>query len=183
MPSIKPVPVIVNTKGFNYDLSEQAQIATNYAALSEAIATNPGRFAVWAVLEANARKVYDALVSKLEILEATLFEQYRMPMDDGKYPPVDAVKARVTANPERVILVDEVNEAKSNLELLTVGRRTIEQRKDSLLAIASNYRAEINGRIQVNLSPQQRAELDDRARGSRGPVPPRRTPTPGPTAA
>lgn len=169
---VKSVPVKINTQGFNYDLSEQAQIATNYDALSEAIATNPGRFAVWAVLEAEARKLHDQLVGKLEVLDAELFERFRVPGADLRIPPIAAIDASIKTDPDRQALAVEVIEAKANLELLGVGRKTIEQRKDSLLALASNWRAEMNGRIQV--SDKQARELAERARGSRGPVPPRR---------
>ena len=172
MPTIKTVPVTVDTKGFTFDLSPQAEIATNYAALDDAISRNPGLYAVWAVLEAQARKVYDALVTKLEVLEAELFEKYRLQIST----PVDAIKACVKSDPGRVNLVEDVNEAKSNLELLMVGRRTIEQKKDSLLAIASNFRAEMQSGIRVNRNDQMSRdarEYADRSRVSR-PVPPRR---------
>lgn len=171
MPTIKPVPVTVNEKGFDYDLSKQAIIATNYDALNEAIATNPGRYAVWGVLEAQARKVFDALESKLEILEAVLFESYRASLGG----PVDAIKACVKKDPERVALQEDVLEAKANLELLLVGRKTIgEQKKDSLLALASNARAEMQNRIGNigYVSERQKRDLEERARGSRGTVPP-----------
>ena len=172
MPSIKPVPVTVNTQGFNYDLSADAEIATNYDALSEGIATCPGRYAVWGNLEAQARKVYDALESKMEILDAELFEEYRASIGS----PVDAIKANVKKDARRVTLSIEVLEAKSNLELLLVGRRTMEQKKDCLLALASNMRAEMQSRTgnMGYISEKQQRELQDRVRGSRGPGSPRR---------
>jgi len=171
---IKPVPVTVNTKGFDYDLSKQAEIATNYDALNEALATNPGRYAVWGVLEASARKVHEALESKLDILEAELFEEYRASIGS----PVDAIKANVKKDPRRVKLQEDVLEAKANVELLLVGRKTIgEQKKDSLLALASNIRAEMQSRIGNigYVSERQKRDLEERARGSRGPASPRRS--------
>lgn len=164
---IKQVPVTVKTQGFNFDLSAQAEISTNYAALSDAIANNPGLFAVWAVLEAEARRQHDDLEAKLEILEAELFEQYRASVGS----PVDAIKACVKKDPKRIVLLEDVSQAKLNLELLGAGRKTIEHRKDSLLAIGSNYRAEMNSRLQVNsVSDRQAREIADRARAqqSRG---------------
>jgi len=172
LPVIKTVPVTVDMKGFTFDLSPQAEIATNYAALDDAIARNPGLYARWAVLEAQARKVYDALVTKMEVLEAVLFEKYRAAIQT----PVDAIKACVKSDTERVELATEINEAKSNLELLMVGRKTIEQKKDSLLAIASNFRAEMQSGIRVNRNDsmtREAREYAERGRVSR-PVPPRR---------
>lgn len=171
MPDIKPVNVTVNTKGFEFDLSAQAEVATNYDALNEGISKQAGLYAVWAVTEANARKVHEALESKLEILEAELFEQYRASIGS----PVDAIKACVKKDPRRVKLVEDVLEAKSNVELLLAGRKTIgEQKKDTLLALASNIRAEMQNRLGNigYVSERQKRDLEERARGSRGTVPP-----------
>lgn len=164
-------PVIVRTEGFDWNLSNQAVVDTNYAALNEAISKNPGLYAVWGTLEARARRAYDDLVTRLEVLEAELFEQYRASIGS----PVDAIKASVKKDPARVAAALAVNEAKETLELLTIGKKTIgEQKKDSMLALASNYRAEMGSRISI--SEKQAQELAARARGSRGTV------TPGTTA-
>jgi hypothetical protein len=170
MVPVKPVPMIINTKGFNFDLSAQAEIETNYSALSEALAKNPGLYAVWAVLEANARREYDDLATRLEIIEAELFEEYRLSIGS----PVDAIKANMKKDPRRVEVVNELNQAKANLELLLAGKRTIEARKDSLLAIASNYRAEMQSLSQnrINTISDRARDMADRARVSRGTVPP-----------
>jgi len=165
--------ITVDIEGFNWNLSVQANISENYAALNEAIAKNPGLYAVWGVLEARARREYDDLTTRLEVLEAELFEEYRASIGS----PVDAIKARRDSDPRRVKLAMEVNAAKEALELLMVGKKTIgEQKKDSMLALASNARAEMQGRISVNtLSERQRRDLEERARGGRGTTPPGRT--------
>ena len=159
--------ITVKTEGFDFNLSTQAIVDLNYEALNEDIAKNPGRYAVWGVLEARARREHDDLTTRLEVLEAELFEQYRASIGS----PVDAIKASVKKDERRVALALEVNAAKEALELLMVGKRTIgEQKKDSLLAIASNYRAEMQGNIRI--SDRQARELADRARGSRGTITP-----------
>jgi hypothetical protein len=164
-------PVTVRTEGFDFNLSNQAEIDSNYSALNDAISKNPGLYAVWGVLEARARRVYDDLVTRLEVLEAELFEQYRASIGS----PVDAIKACMKKDERRVTASLAVNEAKETLELLTVGKKTIgEQKKDSMLALASNFRAEMGSRISI--SEKQAQELAARARGSRG------TNTPGTTA-
>jgi hypothetical protein len=167
---VKPIPVTVNTKGFNFDLSAQAEIETNYSALSDALAKNPGLYAVWAVQEANARREYDDLSARLEIVEAELFEEYRLAIGS----PVDAIKANVKKDPRRVEILGDLSQAKANLELLLAGKRTIEARKDSLLAIASNYRAEMQSLNQnrINTLSDKARDMADRARVSRGTVPP-----------
>jgi len=170
MSTIKSVPVKVNTVGFNYDLSADAEIATNYDALNQAIATQPGRYAVWGNAEAQARKVLDALDSKLEILEAVLFEEYRASLGG----PVDAIKACVKKDPRRIETQENVLEAKANVELLLSARRTMEQKKDCVLGLASNMRAEMQSRTGNigYVSERQKRDLEERARGSRGTVPP-----------
>lgn len=167
---VKPIPVTVNTKGFTYNLSAQAEIETNYSALSEALAKNPGLYAVWAVLEANARVVQDDLKVRLEIIEAELFEEYRASIGS----PIPAIEASVKKDPRRTEILFELNKAKANVDLLMVGKRTIEYRKDSLLAIASNYRAEMQSLSQnrINTLSDKARDMADRARVSRGTIPP-----------
>lgn len=159
--------ITVRTEGFDPNLSNQAEISLNYAALNEAISKNAGLFAVWGILEASARREYDDLVTRLEVLEAELFEQYRASIGS----PVDAIKACVKKDERRVKLALEINAAKERAETMTVGRKTIgEQKKDTLLAIASNYRAEMQSRLTI--SDKQAQEIAARARGSRGTTPP-----------
>ena len=163
--------ITVRTEGFDFNLSNQAAIDLNYAALNEAISKNAGLYAVWGVLEVRARREYDDLVTRLEVLEAELFEQHRASIGS----PVDAIKACVKKDERRVALALEVNEAKEALEMLTVGKKTVgEQKKDTLLAVASNYRAEMQSRLTI--SDKQAQDIAARARGSRG------TPPPGSTA-
>ena len=69
---------------------------------------------------------------------------------------VAVVAAKVVADARHKVKQKEiqaaeaaVREAKADLELLIAGRKTMEQRRDSLLALASNWRQEQQSRIQL----------------------------------
>lgn len=160
------VLVEIGGETFDEDLKLQAMIEPNIDALNEALSKNPGLFAKWAMLEAKARVQYDAgigslnaLDAEIKDLEARLFGKYQEFLSTpsgGRGPTIDAVKSRVADDPELVTLYAKrkqlaigVIEAKASLELLIVGRRTIEQKRDSLLALASNWRQEMERGLAV----------------------------------
>lgn len=158
---VRPLQVSVRVNAdptrFSADLSSEAQIATNYEALNEGIATNPGKFAIWAVMEANARKVHDALVGKLNDEKIKMSElESALTLEFAGTGTIPVVAAKVAIDPRRVakqkelqVVEAEIREAKSDLELLAAGRKTMEQKRDSLLALASNWRQEMQNRIQL----------------------------------
>lgn len=164
--NLMQVTVQVGDRRFDEDLAAQALIAPNVEALNEALATNPSRYAEWAMLEALARAEHDALVGNVSRLESDIKElearTYLRILDEaaaegGKGPTVDAVKARVIIDPARLALVRRRQElevaqleAKGNLDKITVGRKTMEEKRESLLELARNWRQEMQGKLTVN---------------------------------
>ena len=160
------VNVQIGPRRFDEDLAVQASIAPDIDGLNKALAENPSRYAEWAMLEAIARSRWEEiqgyisnLDSDIKELEARLFLDGRDTVEPGSKPPtVDVLKAMIVLNPERLALSERRKElerdalaAKDAMERLIVGRKTIEQRRDSLLALASNWRQEMNTRLQINL--------------------------------
>lgn len=142
---------------YEEDLEPQAFINPDLDGLNRALAEHPGRFAWWAMLETYARASYEGLSTQLETLDATLFSRYQRQLLEGavdgkKGPTLDSIRSLVTLDRERQALVERTARAKQDFEQVTVGRRTMEQRKDALLAIASNLRAEMDARLAVGKS-------------------------------
>lgn len=162
------VDVLVGERKYAEDLAVQAGIAPNMEAINEALSTNPGRFAEWAMLEALARERFDGLTGAIELLdsdikevEATIYLEMIEPPETAipgwKAPTVDAVKALVTVAPRRRELVTRrrgLSEArlaaKADLEKVAVGRKTIEEKKDSLIAMSANWRQEMQTQLTVS---------------------------------
>ena len=135
---------------FEEDLISPPGVESNYEALNAALNTSSGRFAVWALLEAAARRQHDDAQAEASVMEARLYEKYWGELDNiapsarGKL-----VQARVTQDAEMRTAQERVRDAKEQLEMVTAGRKTIEKRGDTLITIAHNWRAEMGARLQV----------------------------------
>jgi hypothetical protein len=167
--SLMSVAVQIGDRRFEEDLAEQALIKPDIDSLNEALATNPGRFGEWAMLEALARTEHDGVLGQVAVvetdvkdLEAELYLKATTPPDPlpagWKSPTVDGAKAMVNTDPARRVLVKKkqaLEEAgrtsKGNLEVLIAGRKTIEAKKESLLALASNWRQEMQTKLAVGM--------------------------------
>jgi len=143
---------------YEEDLEPQAFINPDLDGLNKALAEHPGRFAWWAMLETYARATFEELSTQLETLDATLFNRYQrqlaeeVPEGSKKGPTLDSIKALVTLDKDRKTLVDRIAQTKQDFEQVTVGRQTMQQRKDSLIAIASNLRAEMDTWLAIGKS-------------------------------
>jgi hypothetical protein len=160
------VIVQVGPRRFDEDLAEQAVVRPNIEALNDALSRHASRFAEWAMLEALARTEVDAIKSQISRLdtdvkeiEARLYQEVILATPRGEKPPtVDAIKAMVLVNSARLELVarerkleDALLVADDNLRKLAVGRKTMEEKKDSLLELSRNWRQEMAGKLQVNM--------------------------------
>jgi hypothetical protein len=151
---------------FDEDLATQAMITPNIDALNDALSMNPGRYGEWAMLEELARAQYDDLLGNLGSLDSDIKDLeakvYLEVLEDpkttgGKALTVDGIKATVQVDPRRLALVERrkdldaaTRDAKSAMNKLGVGKKTMEQKRDSLLALASNWRQEMQHRLTVS---------------------------------
>jgi hypothetical protein len=159
--------VVVEVAGRTYDedLASQAFIAPNIDALNDALATNPSRYAEWAMLEALAKREVADIDGKVAVLDSDVKEREAQVYLDminnvppgGKAPTVDAIKAMVTIDPRRIALVRQRQaldamqlEAQDNQNKLAVGRKTMEEKKDSLLELSRNWRQEMQTQLTTN---------------------------------
>jgi hypothetical protein len=163
--SLMRVVVEVAGRTYDEDLASQAFIAPNVAALNDALATNPSRYAEWAMLEALAKREVADIDGKVAVLDSDVKEREAQayldiiqdPKNSGAAKPtVDAIKAMVTVDAKRVALVvvrRGLEEARivavDNQNKLNVGKRTIEEKKDSLLELARNWRQEMTSTLTV----------------------------------
>lgn len=155
------VTVQVGSRRFDEDLATQALIVPDVEALNEALATNPSRYAEWAMLEALARAEHDRIGGSISVLDSDIKElEARIYLEvlSRERATVDAVKAAVITDSRRLALVKRRQEleaaqveAKGNLDKITVGRKTMEEKRDSLLELARNWRQEMAGKLTVNV--------------------------------
>lgn len=146
------VRIIIGERDYKQDLEVEAQAPVDLEGLNNALSGHPGRFAWWAMLEALARAQHDELETQQKRLEAELYAEHGAPDSAlakklGKAPTVDAIKSAVLLDKRLHAHQDRIAKAKLALEQVTVGRQTMQQRKDALLAIGSNMRAEMEARM------------------------------------
>lgn len=159
------VRVELNGTVYEEDLAAQTGLNLDLAGLNQALAEQPGRFAWWATLEALARAKHEDLTAQLEALDAVLFGQYQTELrtlaenavkanksPTVKEPTLDAIRSRTHLDKNRMILDATARQARLDADLVQVGRRTMEHRKDTVIAIANNMRAEMDLKLYVGKS-------------------------------
>jgi len=164
--SLMRVVVEVAGRTYDEDLASQAFIAPNVGALNDALATNPSRYAEWAMLEALAKSEGADIDGKVAVLATDVKEREAQAYLDivnayassGEKPPtVDAIKAMVMVDVKRIEMVrrQQALEAarlvsQDNQNKLAVGRKTMEEKRDSLLELSRNWRQEMQTQLTTN---------------------------------
>lgn len=161
------VTVQVGPRRFDEDLAAQAMIRPDVQSLNDAMATTPARFAEWAMLEALAISECDGISGQIKRVETDIkdrearayLEITAATTAPGEKPPtIPAITAMVQVDAARLQLVARKQELESALldaedarRKLAVGRKTMEERKESLLALASNWRKEMDGKLAAGI--------------------------------
>lgn len=155
--------VSVGGRDYVRDLEIEAHVDTDPIGLSQALADLPGLVAFYATAEAEARaeaKRAEVRRSKLHAERYTYLEASQARTDDkGKRakPTVDAIKSLILKDPQYQQAQEQLINAELQLDRCTAGKLTINVKKDVTLAIASNYRAELDAHMHDALrSTQQR---------------------------
>ena len=141
---------------YEEDLGIQTGLNLDLAGLNQALAEQPGHFAWWATLEALARAKHEDLTAQLAALDAVLFGQYqtelRAQQATTKEPTLDAIRSKMHLDKRRMALDAAMRQAKLDTDLVQAGRRTMEHRKDTVIAIANNMRAEMDMKLYTGKS-------------------------------
>ena len=153
---ITNLAVKLGERMYKGDVDSELAFTTDPEGLNKALAENPGKFAWWAMLEVHAKAQLEELDSRRNLMKAELYGRYEnlLTTDVGgkeKRPTVAAIEAAVQEDESYQKLVARVQAARKDYDVLTVMRQAIVQRKDVLLAIASNYRAELDAHLHDQL--------------------------------
>lgn len=169
-PGLLRVRVKVGVWDYTEDLESQTAIAqhNDVDALNRGLAESAGRYATWAMLEAEARSEVATAERDLrtfrakqtEILLREKVSRSKRQSDVTALYTTAAITARILASQEYKRLTDRLLAAKLTLHRTTVGRKAIRQHKDALLAIGANLRGEMDNRLRT------------RGAESRAPLPP-----------
>ncbi len=148
--SILTVTVNLGDRVQTEDLESQLRIDTDLEGLNRGLAENPGRFAWWGMMEVKSRALQAELKSRMELLEADLFVKYQTAsLEPGAAKlTVDGIKGQIKMDEKYKVLAESYAKVNQDVDALNVGRRAMEHRRDSLLAIASNMRAEMDAHMR-----------------------------------
>jgi len=164
------VTVEIDGNRFTEDLGLQVTLQSDIDGLNIALSEQPGRFAWWAMLEVKSRSIHDDLEAQSKLLEAELFTKYQTSLMGGvvkstgelKAPTLDSIRSAIAMDERMQAVQARLRKAKLDCDQLRVGRQTMEQRRDALLAIASNCRAEMEYRLVVGKRAMPGARSDAR---------------------
>jgi hypothetical protein len=165
-PSLLHFTVELGSRVYEEDLERDAFIDTNPEGLSRALAENPGRFARWATYEVMAQTLAEAVERELALKHAELYTFFEASLastdEKGKRskPTVERIKSDILKHKDYRAIQERLAAAVAQHRHLTAARQTMRDRKDSLIAIASNMRAELDAQIR-----SQVREVRDRLAG------------------
>jgi hypothetical protein len=160
-PGILHIRVELGGRVHEGDLALESKVdltGAGFAGLNQALADHPGLFAKWATLEILARTKAEGLERERGAKYAELYthlEAAGASTDaDGRRakPTVEKIKSEILKRPDYKAILERQAVANEELGLLMVARQTMQARKDVLLAVASNLRAEqdayLHGQLQ-----------------------------------
>lgn len=149
-PELMKVRVELGDQVFDLDLGSETRIDQDPNGLNEALSNIAGQIAKWGMIEQMARRLLDRLESSLEIMEAAKYKYHTDRLIGlGQKTTVDAIKSEVTLDKERQGLSEQLSDARHNLGVVVVGRQAMVHKKDALLELARNMRAEMDNQLAV----------------------------------
>lgn len=155
------VTVQIGDRRFDEDLGTQLFIAPDMAGIDKALETGAARQAEWAMLVAFARTEHDEIKANIGIVETKIKDREAVALITVVSNPtvkftVDAVKAMVQIDPQRLELVaakqeleSALREAADRLRVLEVGKESMKDRKDYVIERARDMRQEMQAKMNV----------------------------------
>jgi hypothetical protein len=157
----EPISFRLLDRDYSEDLQSQLHFENDIDSVNVALVEHSKVFAHWLMLENAAREEAESKKNELALLEAKLFEVYetKLSQEQDKKPTLDKIKGKIIRNTKHVALKQEVAKSQSVLSRITVGRQALQSRKDCLIELARNMRAEMEYNLSVPKTPIGRVEL------------------------
>jgi hypothetical protein len=151
------VTVALGGERYEEDLAAQAAITNDIAGLNDALAQHPGRYAWWAMLEVLATEAAGDLERALKAVEGAAHQRFELERSpDGKALTVGAIAARIATDAACRAAADALARAETDLQRLTVGRKTMTEKREALVEMARTMRGEMDaGMLQARSRMEQ----------------------------
>ena len=137
------LPVKIKLGDKEYDLDYQEELRASEETINEDLIQQPGLFAWYAVLHELAEEEYARSKMALEMAEAELDAHYRKDAADKKEKIMEKqVLSKVMLDDKYILLRDTMITARKNVGTLKAIKEAFAHRKETVIALASNMRAQ-----------------------------------------
>jgi len=135
-----------------YECDLNTDLDIDKGAIDKALSDQPSMFAWYAVLSEMAKAAALSAKNDLELTEAELDQQIRREWDTDKYGKMTeaGIQSIMRMLTKHKRAVEAYHTAKKNEGIMAVAKQSFEQRKDMLISIASNMRAEMDVNLRIN---------------------------------
>lgn len=135
-------------------------VAINPHDLDNMMTTHPSLLLHYSIQMVKAKSQYDAIKSRMEILEAKLDSHYRTGLaEDGKKPTEAAIKNAIVADEKYAILQKRVLAAYEVWRCCAIAEEAFSHRKDMILEMARDRRKEREEQLKTLESQELRQNV------------------------
>jgi hypothetical protein len=131
-------------KDYDFDLGKDLDIKTTQ--INEMLIGQPSMFAWYGVLAALAKSKANKKYSQLKQLQASKYLYYRDQLGKATEATVDAA---IKSDEAYIKLESEYQQSEYEAQVLLIAREAFEQRKDMLISLSSNMRAEMDDDLAI----------------------------------
>ena len=128
----------------------KAELAFKESEINQALMEHPAKFGYYAMLYYESERQTLKLKQILEITEAKVDGEIRAQYEGAGKPPTEAqIKSKIVRHTEVIAAQRAYNKAKTIQQLCKHAVDAFRHRKDMLIQVSFNRRAEIQGEIRV----------------------------------
>lgn len=140
----------VKAGGMTHRHNLASELSIDRKNINDNMARQPSQYAWFAVLHALANDAYERLKAEKKSLYAEKDNKIRArAAKNGDKTTENGIAQAIELDPDYVDLSNRILEAKLNVDLLQSALIAFQQRKDMLVSIASNMRAEMDTDLTV----------------------------------
>lgn len=132
-----------------HELNLNADLEIDKTIMNKELAKQPALFAWYATLYEIAKDKTAHLKHKIETFEASLELEIRQMASPPVKLTVDSIKAIIRDDKVHRRMAEELLHAKKSEGMLQVAKASFDQRKDMLISLSSNMRAEMDDDIKI----------------------------------
>jgi hypothetical protein len=159
--------IIIRTAGGTYQGNYMDDLAVDDTKINEVLKTQPSQFIFWATMAYTQKGVVKKMKLELEKYEGQLDASVRRTLVAAGEKATEAtIQARIKRDERRVALSLELINEEEKMELLLSVKDAFSQRKDMIMSLGANLRAEMemSGGLRINARPNQ-ADFESTRRG------------------